>query len=67
MTRDQLHEIGAEIMLSNTYHLYLRPGDETVAHFGGLHDFMGRYPDSHGFRGFQVFSLGLGKKTKDGE
>jgi len=68
ITRDQMHAIGAEIMLSNTYHLYLRPGDETVAHFGGLHNFMQvDIPILTDSGGFQVFSLGLGKKTKDGE
>lgn len=40
IAREQLFSIGTEIMLSNTYHLSLRPGDETVASLGGLHDFM---------------------------
>jgi queuine tRNA-ribosyltransferase len=54
----QLEELGASLVLSNTYHLYLRPGDELVAEMGGLHAFM-QWPrpiltDSGGF---QVFSL----------
>jgi queuine tRNA-ribosyltransferase len=53
-----LQELGASLILANTYHLYLRPGDELVAELGGLHEFM-RWPhpiltDSGGF---QVFSL----------
>jgi len=59
MTPAQLHEINANLVLANTYHLYLRPGDEIVAEMGGLHKFM-HWPkpiltDSGGF---QVFSLG---------
>ncbi len=40
MTREELETIGAEIILGNTYHLYLRPGDKLVDDFGGLHKFM---------------------------
>ena len=58
LTREDLKEIGFEIMLSNTYHLYLRPGKEVIAAAGGLHQFMGWdrniLTDSGGF---QVFSL----------
>jgi queuine tRNA-ribosyltransferase len=59
ITPAQLTEIGANLVLANTYHLYLRPGDELVAEMGGLHTFM-QWPrpiltDSGGF---QVFSLG---------
>lgn len=58
ITPAQLDEMGASLVLANTYHLYLRPGDELVAEVGGLHEFM-RWPkpmltDSGGF---QVFSL----------
>src|SRR5204862_298657 len=58
VTPDQLHATGASLVLSNTYHLYLRPGAELVAEMGGLHVFM-QWPqpmltDSGGF---QVFSL----------
>lgn len=53
-----LHELGASLVLSNTYHLYLRPGDELVRDMGGLHHFMqwdGPMLTDSG--GFQVFSL----------
>ena len=65
---DDLEAMGAGIVLSNTYHLLLRPGPELIAEFGGLHGFM-RWPrpiltDSGGF---QVFSLGhLRAVTDDG-
>ena len=58
---DDLAAIGAAIILGNTYHLYLRPGDELVARRGGLHRFMG-WPgpiltDSGGFQAFSLSSL----------
>jgi queuine tRNA-ribosyltransferase len=57
--KDHIMNIGSQIMLSNTYHLYLRPGDETIAHFGGLHEFMNvNIPILTDSGGFQVFSLG---------
>ena len=64
----ELHEMGAEIILSNTYHLYLRPGSEIVAEAGGLHRFMNwNRPILTDSGGFQVFSLGaLNKITEDG-
>jgi len=40
MTVEELEEIGAEIILSNTYHLYLRPGHDVIRNLGGLHKFM---------------------------
>jgi queuine tRNA-ribosyltransferase len=40
VTPAQLHELGATLVLSNTYHLYLRPGADLVAEMGGLHQFM---------------------------
>ncbi|MDP1719156.1 MAG: tRNA guanosine(34) transglycosylase Tgt [bacterium] len=59
ITPDQLKSIGADSLLCNTYHLYLRPGDATVKKMGGLHKFMNWdrpiWTDSGGF---QVFSLG---------
>ncbi len=66
VTPAQLEEIGAVLVLSNTYHLYLRPGAELVAEFGGLHEFM-RWPhpiltDSGGF---QVFSLAEMRKIDE--
>ena len=63
-----LKEIGTQILLSNTYHLYLRPGNEIVKQAGGLHKFMhwdGPILTDSG--GFQVFSLGkLRKITEEG-
>jgi queuine tRNA-ribosyltransferase len=63
-----LEELGAQIILGNTYHLYLRPGHELVGRMGGLHKFMSwpraMLTDSGGF---QVFSLGdLRKITEEG-
>ncbi|MCQ8212548.1 tRNA guanosine(34) transglycosylase Tgt [Cetobacterium somerae] len=59
MTPEELEEMGAEIILGNTYHLYLRPSDELVAKFGGLHKFMNwKKPILTDSGGFQVFSLG---------
>lgn len=53
-----LHALGAALILSNTYHLYLRPGDELIAGMGGLHHFMGwDGPILTDSGGFQVFSL----------
>jgi queuine tRNA-ribosyltransferase len=58
LTPDQLHALGASLILANTYHLFLRPGDETVAKLGGLHAFMGwSKPILTDSGGFQVFSL----------
>ena len=55
---DDLASIGAEIILGNTYHLYLRPGDEVVAKLGGLHNFNQWHgPILTDSGGFQVFSL----------
>ena len=52
-------QIRAEIILANTYHLYLRPGHEVVQEAGGLHPFMGwQHPILTDSGGFQVFSLG---------
>ncbi len=68
---EQVRELGAEVILANTYHLYLQPGDELVRDAGGLHKFMhwdGPIVTDSG--GFQVFSLGaaygkeLSKVTK---
>jgi len=54
----ELKEIGAEIILSNTYHLYLRPGHEVIRNLGGLHSFMNWYgPILTDSGGFQVYSL----------
>ncbi len=56
---DELKELGAEIILANTYHLYLRPGHEIVREMGGLHEFQQwDRPMLTDSGGFQVFSLG---------
>lgn len=61
-----LHELGAELILSNTYHLYLRPGAEVVAEMGGLHRFMNwDGPILTDSGGFQVFSLSQTRKITD--
>ncbi len=59
MTPRDLHEIHAQIVLGNTFHLWLRPGTEVIEHFKGLHDFMGwDKPILTDSGGFQVWSLG---------
>ncbi len=58
-------EIGSQIILGNTYHLHLRPGEDLIAQHGGLHKFMNwNKPILTDSGGFQVFSLGLQKKSK---
>ena len=55
---DEVRELGAEILLGNTYHLHFRPGDELIRDLGGLHRFMGwELPILTDSGGFQVFSL----------
>lgn len=68
MLPEALKEIGAQIVLANTYHLYLRPGHELVQRLGGLHKFMHwDRPILTDSGGFQVFSLGdLRKITEEG-
>lgn len=63
-----LKEIGTQILLSNTYHLYLRPGADLVEQAGGLHSFMHwDKPILTDSGGFQVFSLGAMRKiTEEG-
>jgi queuine tRNA-ribosyltransferase len=65
---DELEKAGATLILGNTYHLYLRPGAETIAKLGGLHRFMGwPHPLLTDSGGFQVFSLReLRQVDKDG-
>jgi queuine tRNA-ribosyltransferase len=66
MTPDELRQVGAQILLSNTYHLYLRPGADVVAAAGGLHRFMdwdGPILTDSG--GFQVFSLAARRKISE--
>ena len=66
MTPDELKDIGAQIILSNTYHLHLRPGEDLVSRAGGLHGFM-RWdrPILTDSGGFQVFSLADLRKVRE--
>jgi len=68
MSPEELETIGAQIVLGNTFHLWLRPGLEVIARHGGLHRFMGwPHPILTDSGGFQVFSLGaLREITEDG-
>ena len=68
LTQDALEELGASIILANTYHLYLRPGHELIRRLGGLHAFMSwRNAILTDSGGYQVFSLAeLRKITDDG-
>ena len=63
LTPAQLESLDANLILSNTYHLYLRPGDDLVAEMGGLHTFMNWHrPILTDSGGFQVFSLSDSRK-----
>jgi len=66
MTHRQLEELGVTMILSNAYHLYLRPGDELIRRMGGLHNFSGWdgaiLTDSGGY---QIFSLGVLREIKE--
>src|SRR3990172_6566646 len=60
LTSEDLKEIGIQVLMANTYHLRLRPGEEVVKKIGGLHDFMNwQGPLMTDSGGFQVFSLGI--------
>lgn len=67
---EQLQALGAQVVLANTYHLYLQPGEETVCEAGGLAQFMGwmkdgkHMPTISDSGGFQVFSLGAAYEGK---
>lgn len=66
MTPRELDEIGTQIMLSNTYHLHLRPGEDLIREAGGLHRFMSwNKPILTDSGGFQVFSLASLRKIKE--
>ena len=63
LTPEELKEVGSAVILSNTYHLWLRPGEDVVDHAGGLHKFMNYDgPILTDSGGFQVFSLAKDKK-----
>lgn len=66
MTKEELDEIGTQIILGNTYHLFLRPGDDLINRLGGLHSFMNwKKPILTDSGGFQVFSLGALRKIQE--
>ena len=66
LTPEHVKSVGAEIILGNTYHLALRPGDELIADLGGLHQFMAwDRPILTDSGGFQVFSLAQIRKVSD--
>ena len=66
MTPRDLSEISAQIILGNTFHLWMRPGLDIMEKFGGLHQFMGwKGPILTDSGGFQVFSLGAMRKIKE--
>lgn len=68
LTPQQLTDLGASLVLANTYHLHLRPGSERIARLGGLHQFMAwKNPILTDSGGFQVFSLaGINQIDDDG-
>jgi queuine tRNA-ribosyltransferase len=66
ITPRQLEELGASLVLANTYHLYLRPGDAVVAEMGGVHRFMQwPHPMLTDSGGYQVFSLAENRKIDE--
>ncbi len=68
LDREDLTRAGAQIILGNTYHLHLRPGEDLISELGGLHQFMNwGGPILTDSGGFQVFSLGAQKEKKSAE
>mgnify|MGYP001168024247 FL=1 len=66
LTAEEVRDVGAQVVLSNAYHLYLRPGVETVVKLGGLHKFMGwDGPILTDSGGFQAFSMGPLREVSD--
>src|SRR6516165_5930841 len=66
LTPQQLEDAGVQVILGNTYHLALRPGDDLIAELGGLHQFMGwTRPILTDSGGYQVFSLATNRKLDD--
>ncbi|MDP6834532.1 MAG: tRNA guanosine(34) transglycosylase Tgt, partial [Prochlorococcaceae cyanobacterium ETNP1_MAG_9] len=66
VTSSQLSDVGAQMVLANTYHLHLQPGEQVIKDAGGLHKFMGwSGPILTDSGGFQVFSLGELNKVDD--
>ncbi len=68
LTPEQIKSLGAQVVLANTYHLYLQPGEDVMREAGGLHKFMNwDGPTMTDSGGFQVFSLGAAFGTKVGK
>lgn len=68
LTSDEAAATGAQLLIANTYHLHVRPGEKVVKVAGGLHDFMNwKRPLMTDSGGFQVFSLGFGKDFGTGK
>ena len=66
LTPEELYDMGAQVILSNTYHLFLRPGEDLIKEAGGLHKFMNwKQAILTDSGGFQVFSLGQMRKIKE--
>ena len=66
VTQRDLEDLGAEIILGNTYHLYLKPGDGVIARCGGLHTFIGwPRPILTDSGGYQIFSLAAMRRIRD--
>jgi queuine tRNA-ribosyltransferase len=66
VSTQDLEEIGTQVVLSNTYHLHLRPGDDVIYRMGGLHEFMScKKPILTDSGGFQVFSLAKTRRIKE--
>ncbi len=66
MTPEEIKDIGGQVVLGNTYHLHLRPGEKTIAKLGGLHKFMNWHgPLLTDSGGFQVFSLSTLRKISE--
>jgi len=66
LTQESLETLGAQILLANTYHLYLRPGEQVIREMGGLHRFMSwERPILTDSGGYQVFSLAALRKIND--
>ena len=66
VSTEDLEQIGCQVELSNTYHLHVRPGDQLIKQFGGLHKFMNwERPILTDSGGFQVFSLAKMRKIKE--
>ncbi len=66
VSTEDLEQIGTQVVLSNTYHLHLRPGDDVIYKMGGLHKFMNcRQPILTDSGGFQVFSLSENRKIRE--